>query len=122
MVYTGVLATESELNAMAGENVDTTGWTEANKNSWMKQIEGYLCAVFNFDLVSNYSSLDPKAKYIFSEYCARYCAICGITFNMNSFTSRIEAESMINVHVWRLKQLDKIIMEDRFRQYIRGSS
>ena len=34
MAATSILSTDAEMNAMAGENVDVTGWTDANKTAW----------------------------------------------------------------------------------------
>ena len=42
MVATSILSTDAEMNAMAGELVDTTGWTDANKTAWGLQAENYL--------------------------------------------------------------------------------
>ena len=113
MVYTGIIATEAELDAMAGENVDTTGWTEANKNLWMAQVEGFLSGWVQYDIATNYGSLDSVSKKVLNEYAARYCAIAGIAYNMAGYTSRIEAEDMMNVHIWRMEKIEEMIKEGK---------
>lgn len=113
MAYTGVVATEVELNAMAGENVDLTGWTEANKNAWMDQVEAFLCVLMRYNIVDAYTGLNEDVKRIFSEYAARYCAVQGIAYNMAGFTSRVEAENMINVHVYRMEKLEELLKDQK---------
>ena len=109
MAFTGTIATEADIALMAGENVDATGDTEANKNLLMTQVEGYLSAVVQYDIVTNWASLDAVSKTLFTEYAARYCAMSLIAYNMSGFESRTEAESMINIHVYRMDKIEEQI-------------
>ena len=119
MAATSVLSTDDEMNAMAGENVDTTGWTDANKTAWGIQAEAFLVAAARYDFVTNVAGLGAKTKAILSEYVARYTGMSGILFNMNAFTSRIEAEDMINVHLFRMKEIKTIISLQNFVTWIK---
>ena len=110
MAATSVLSTDDEMNAMAGAGVDAAGFTDANKTAWGIQAEADLCMMTNFDLVTNVADLGVKFKAIVSEYVARYTAMSGILYNMKStFTSRIEAEDMVNVHIFRMKHIERIV-------------
>lgn len=120
MTYTGIIATEPELDAMAGEKVNVTGWTETNKNLWMKQVEGYLSSFVQYDIATNWATLNAVSKTILSEYAARYCGMQGIAYNMAGFDSGslIEPEDMINIHVFRMKQIEKQITEGSVLQQL----
>lgn len=109
MAATSVLSTDDEMNAMAGANVVVGGWTDANKTAWGVQAEAYLNSLVKFDLVTSVGSLDAKFKAILSEYVARYTAMSGILYDMNGFTSRVEAEDMVNVHLSRMKQIERVL-------------
>ena len=109
MVVTSVLSTDAEMIAMAGENVDATGFTDANKTAWGIQAEGFLCCLTNYDLVTNVASLKTYFEEILSEYVARYVGMQAILYNITGFTSRIEAEDMINVHVFRMRAIEKLL-------------
>ncbi len=109
MAATSVLSTDAEMNAMAGENVDVTGWTDANKTAWGIQAEDYLCCLTNYDLVTNVATLGANFKMMLSEYVARYVGICAISYNMAGFTSRVEAEDMVNIHIYRMKVIEQIL-------------
>lgn len=113
MAATSVLSTDAEMNAMAGELVDTTGWTDANKTAWGVQAEGYLCMFTNYDLVTNVATLGTYFKAILSEYVARYTALSGIMYNMATvgavFSSLIEPEDMVQAHIYRMERIENIL-------------
>jgi hypothetical protein len=110
MVVTSVLSTDAEMIAMAGELVDVTGFTEANKTAWGIQAEAFLCMLTNYDLVTNVGTLGAKFKAILSEYVARYVACSAIAYNMSGFSlGLIEAEDMIQFHVYRMEAIEKIL-------------
>jgi len=111
MAATSVLSTDAEMLAMAGENVDATGFTDANKTAWGIQAENFLNMLTNYDLVTNVATLGANFKLMLSEYVSRYVAVCAISYNMAGFTSRVEAEDMINVHLFRMKRIEKILMK-----------
>lgn len=109
MAATSVLSTDAEMLAMAGELVDATGFTDANKTAWGIQAEDYLCMLCKYDLVTNVATLGANFKMILSEYIARYVGMCAILYNMAGYTSRIEAEDMINIHLFRIKAIEQIL-------------
>ena len=113
MTFAHVLVTEAELDAMAGELVDATGWVEANKQTWANQGSAYLCTLGKYDFVTNVATLNAQTKAILAEYIARYCAISGIAYNMGTvgatFSSLIEPEDMIQLHIYRMENIQKLI-------------
>lgn len=113
MVATSILSTDAEMLAMAGENADATGFTDANKTAWGIQAEAYLCMLTNYDLVTNVATLGANFKTILSEYVARYVAMSAIAFNMGTvgatFSSLIEPEDMIQIHIHRMEKIEILL-------------
>jgi hypothetical protein len=113
MAATSVLSTDAEMNAMAGELVDTTGWTDANKTAWGIQAENYLSALVNYDLTANVASIGANFKLMLSEYVARYTAVSGIMYNMGTvgatFSSLIEPEDMVQFHIYRMERIEGLL-------------
>lgn len=113
MVATSVLSTDAEMLAMAGELVDGTGYTDPNKTAWGIQAENYLCALASYDFVTSIALLKTNVKKMLSEYVARYVGMCGIMYNMASvgavFSSLIEPEDMVQIHIYRLEKIEEII-------------
>ena len=120
MAFTGTITTEAEIALMAGENVDATGDTEANRNDLIAQAESYLSNLMKFNIVDNYASLNEDVRRMFSEWGARYAAIALISFNMVGYTSRIEAEDMINIHIYRMEKIEGILNEVAHIDFIRA--
>ncbi len=106
MVYSGTITTEAEIVIMAGENVDSTGDTEANRNLLVAQAEGFLSGFIQDDVVVGFAGYDTVTKTMLNEWAARYTATALILFNMQGYTSRVEAEDMINFHAFRMKRIE----------------
>jgi type III secretory pathway component EscV len=124
MVFAHVLVTEAELDAMAGELVDAIGWTADNKQDWADQASAYLCALARYDFVTNSATLNAQTKAILAEYIARYSAMSGIAYNMSSvgatFSSLIEPEDMIQLHVYRIEEIKNLIKDQNTITFIKS--
>lgn len=120
MVVTSILSTEAEMDAMAGENVDSTGWTETNKTAWGIQAEAALNMMSRYDWVTNVGTLGAKSKAILSEYVARSVGMQGILFNFDVI-NRIEAEDRINVHVMRIIAIEKLLRDQPTVDFLKGT-
>jgi hypothetical protein len=121
MAYTGVLTTEDEIAIFAGENVDATGNTEANRNLLVAQAEARCCGLSRYDWVTNVATITACALKVLNEYCARYAAAALIAYNMGGFTSRIEAENMLNIHLYEMKKIEKeMLMEQKWVKFAGG--
>jgi len=119
MVYSGTIATENDIALMAGENVDSTGDTEANHNLLMAQAESYLCALVKYDIVTNWTTIDAtNYGALFTEYAARYCAVALISYNMAGYTSRMEAEDMISIHLARMEEIKNILLNEDIQNFM----
>ena len=121
MTATSILSTDAEMNAMAGENVDTTGWTDANKTAWGLHAENYLNNLCRYNFSDNFSTLNADVKYILSEYVARYTALCGILYNIAGFTSRLEAEDMADAHIWRMEKIEELLKDQKTITFLNGA-
>jgi hypothetical protein len=121
MVYTGIFATEAELDAKAGENVDISGWTEANKNDWIAQAESFINITARNNFSDDYATLNVDVKRVLSEAASNLVAIYGIQFNMAGFSTRIEAENMINILWAKLQQNIEIMKDDRTIKFMKGA-
>ena len=116
-----VIVTADEVTIMLGENVDATGNTTANKEALELMAISYLSDLMRYNIADNYAALNVDAKKIFSEYCARFIAVACIAYNMAGFTSRIEAEDMLNVHIMRMNKIEKLLVDQKTITYIKGA-
>ena len=122
MVYTGTIVTSAEMVFMAGENVDTTGSVEANWNYLAYYAEAYLSSLVKYDIVTNWASLSSVYKHLFTEWAARFAACSLIAYNMATvgatFSSLIEPEDMIQHHIYRMEQIEKILNKADIQNFL----
>ncbi len=97
MVDTGIFATTAEVQRKAGANASATSNVEAYINDFMTQVESSINAVTRFNWSTNYSGLSTDVKGILKEVASNLAAIYVIQYDFSGFTSRIEAEDMINI-------------------------
>ena len=74
--------------------------------------EAYLCNLIKYDAVTNWGTLNAIYKLIMSEYVARAIAVEAIKYDMgttSTYTSRVEAEDMINIHVYKMEKIELIL-------------
>lgn len=96
MAHTGIFATSDEILVKAGENYDTS-ITEARINALCLQVESTINLVCRYNFSDAYAGLNADVKGILSETASNLVAIYIIQFNMAGYTSRVEAEDMINI-------------------------
>ena len=100
MAHAGIYATLAQCAAAVGELVDGTGWVEGNINGWCLEAEGLIHCVARkvfATIIADYTAMPAGGKAILADIEANYVAMQGIKYNMAGYTSRVEAEDMINV-------------------------
>jgi len=105
---TTIIADTTDVAGFMGKNVDA-GFTATMQDLVGVYAEAYLCNLVEYDIVTNWASVNAIYKLMFSEYACRSIAVAAITYEINAFTDRIEAEDMIEVHVFNLKKIQKIL-------------
>lgn len=121
MAHTGIFATAAECASKAGENVDLTGWTEANINQWCSEAESFINCMSRYNWSDAYANLNADVKKILTGACSNLVAIYGISYNMNGFTTRIEAEDMINILRDRAMQDIMMLSDNAIQKFMQGA-
>lgn len=99
MADAGQFVTDAQILTRCGANISATvaaaGWFD----EIIVSVEAFINSATRFDYTAADSSatLDASVRGILTETAACLAAIEGITFDMSGFTSRTEAEDMINV-------------------------
>lgn len=97
MVDTGIFVTTAEVERKAGANCSATSKAEAYTNDYVAQAESTINAMCRYNFSDNYSTLNGDTKEILKDVAGNLAAIQVIMYDMSGFTSRTEAEDMINV-------------------------
>lgn len=105
---TTIIADTTDVAGFMGLNVPA-GFTATMQDLVGVYTEAYLCTLMKYDIVTNWATLNAVYKLLFSEYACRAIAIEAIKYDMNSYTSRIEAEDMLNIHLARNEVIDELL-------------
>ncbi len=105
------IVTVAEMQFMAGENVDATGDVTANHQFLHDMAAGFLSIFIQDDVIAGYAGYDSVSKQIINEYASRFAGAQLILFNMAGYTSRVEAEDMVNMHLFRMAEIERELKE-----------
>lgn len=97
MADTGIFATTAEVMRKAGANASYTSNTEAYINDFMSQAESIINGMTRHNWSDDYAGLNADVKGILKAAATSWAAMHVILYDMSGFSSRIEAEDMINV-------------------------
>ena len=120
---TATLTLSGAVIAKAGANVSSSitgaNWPITSEyEKWIEEAEAYLCDLVKYDLVTNWASLNSIYKLLFSEFCARAAAVQAIAYDMSGYTTRIEAEDMINIHLYHMQKIEQILNDSSTQDFL----
>ena len=97
MADTGIFCTTAEVERKAGANCSVVSKAEAYTNDYVTQVESFINIVTRYNWSDNYATLNADVRGILKEAASNLAAIYVIQYDMSGFTSRVEAEDMINI-------------------------
>ncbi len=97
MAYTGIFASLLDVSYKAGHGASATSKAEAFVNSFMFQAESHINSMIRYNFSDNYAALNDDVKGVLNDAASNLAAIYVISYDFSGFTSRTEAEDMINV-------------------------
>ncbi len=93
----GIWTKNVDIQAKAGTNANATSKATAATDVYVLEIESLVNCLTRRNWSDDYSGLNADVKGILKLITSNMCAIIVIQWDMSGFTSRIEAEDMINV-------------------------
>ena len=97
MADEGIFCTTAEVERKAGANASATSKAEAYTNQYVAEAESEINVFCRYNFSDNYSTLNVDTRDILKMVASNLAAIQVITYDFSGFTSRTEAEDMINV-------------------------
>ena len=97
MADTGIFATTAEVQRKAGANASSTSNVEGYINDFMTQAESEINTITRYNWSDAYSGLNVDVKGILKEAASNLAAMYVIQYDMSGFTTRSEAETMLDV-------------------------
>ena len=117
----GIYTKVADIVARAGNNANTTAKAVAATDVYVLNVESMINAETLFNWSDAYATLNADVKGILTEAGACMCAINVIMWDMSGFTTRSEAEDMINVLWARYWTAIKILKDIKKRDFINGA-
>jgi hypothetical protein len=97
MADTGIFCTTAEVLAKAGAGASATSSAEAYVNQYVSEAESEINSVTRYNWSDNYAGLSVDVKGILKSAASNLAAIHVISYDMSGFTSRTEAENVVNI-------------------------
>lgn len=115
-----VLCLSGSAVLKAGANV-STAFTEANYTELINQAESFIVVATEYDWVTNYGTISTNKKKILEEATSNMTAIYLIEYDMSGYTTRQEAENMINILRDRYMQCIGMLVTETNKDYLKGA-
>ena len=96
MAFTGITATEAEIDQKSGANV-SLAFTDTMKTQSLLQAESFLNSETEKNWSDDFGGLNVDVKSIITSYTASWVAMDAINYDMSGFFSRSEAQTMLDV-------------------------
>ena len=93
----GIWTKNVDIQAKAGTKANSTSKATAATDVYVLEIESLVNVLTKKNWSDIYSTMNDDVKNILKGITSSLCAIIVIQWDMSGFTSRIEAEDMINI-------------------------
>ena len=121
MADTGIFATTAEVQMKAGANASSVSNTELYINSFIAQAESEINTATRFNWSDVYSSLNDDVKRILKEAASNLAAMYVINYDLSGFSSRYEAETMLDVLRDGYVRALSLLRDIKTRDFINGA-
>lgn len=118
-----VMTTSGAVMVKAGANATQTmvGGIDNGLERIISGAECFLNVLTRTNYTDTFPVLNTDVKYLLDEAVSNLSAIYVITYDMSGFTSRIEAEDMINVLWARFQMIIDLIRDQKSVDFINGA-
>lgn len=106
---------DAQLKAGAGNNSVMSG---AFATTLIGEAEGFICAAARYDFVGLSGSTSLIGKEFLRDVCSSLAAVKMINYQMSGYTSRTEAQTMLDVNYSTAVEGINLLRDDKFRDFI----
>jgi len=120
-VFDATMCTYSEAVQKVGANASTISTNEEILGVFVRQAECRAVIETRYNWIDNYSTLNDDVKKILTDYVTNQAAIYAISFDMSSFSSRLEATQMIETYEKQNKELLRLLQDQNTQKFIENA-
>ena len=118
---TTIIGDDADIAGYTGAGV-AVGFTVTMADLVGLSAEAYLVDLVRYDIVTNWAAIGAIPKILMSDFAMRFIAIAAIAYDMSGYTSRIEAEGMINVHLEMMRKIEAILADQKTMTFTKGET
>lgn len=112
------LCTSGAASRKAGVNADDVRTSGAAMANWSDEAESYVCGLVRSDVVTKYGSLTANGKQMLDFLTAAKIAQEIIVHDASGFTSRYEAELMLDKLENDIKKIEALLKDNKHKVYL----
>ena len=116
-----IFCTTAEVERKAGANCSATSKAAAYTDDYTAQAESLINVICRYNFSDNYATLNADVKGLLKEAASDIAAIYVIQYDMSGFTSRIEAEDMINILRDAALRALSLLRDKKTQDFINGA-
>jgi hypothetical protein len=121
MAETGIFCSGSHVLRKAGAHANATAITQDYYNDFISQAESYINVATRYNWSDNFTTANNDIKMILREAASDLAAVYTIQYDMAGYSSRIEAEDMVNILMHRFKECIKLLSDQVTITYMKGA-
>ena len=114
------LCTEDQAKYKAGWNYDSTNVSSTLIASYINDAEGFISTESLYDWVTNYDKVSSIGKFFLANVTASLAAIYILNYNMSGYTSRTEAQTMLDILWTQVVESLNLLRDQQFRTFVSG--
>ena len=118
---TTTLCVSGAVLLKAGANVSTTIKNDTDITSFINEAECFINAITKYNWIDAYTGLNADYKLLLKNICSNLAAVYMINYDMSGYTSRSEAETMLDVLWANIQQGLKRLEEEKIRDFVIGA-
>lgn len=119
MADDGVYTTNAQIAVRAGLNVNATAITVAETDKYVLAVEAMINAKTRTDWSTLWAAgLNANFKAILTEASACWCAMQAIAYDMDGFTSDLDAQTRLDLLDQRFKVAMKALEDSNVRKVV----
>lgn len=113
---TETLCSSGAVKLKAGLNAPTL--TSAQYTQLINQAEGFVVSSSRYDWVLNYASVSTIGKTLLEDAVSSYAAINAVGYDMSGFTSREEAQILLDVNWSKVVECVNLLRDEKFKTFV----
>ena len=110
------LTTSGAAMAKAGKKANTFDISGATLYKWSDEVEGTICARSRYDWVTNITLVGTVFKGALSDLASDLIAMKIVNYDMSGFTSRLEAQTVLDVLRDNAVKNLEILNDDKYQE------